>query len=72
MLGYFNEGPNLVTMAMNGWGTNEPAWWLNLQANPEARVHTVGGRHLARGRALQSRRAEGPTPATVDEAATVL
>ena len=51
MLGYFNEGPNLVTMAMNGWGIDEPAWWLNLQANPEAMVHAVGGRRLVRGRA---------------------
>ena len=51
MLGYFNEGPDLVTMAMNGWGTDEPAWWLNLQANPEAKVHTVDGRGLVRGRA---------------------
>lgn len=51
MLGYFDEGSNLVTMAMNGWGTDEPAWWLNLQANPEAMVHTIGGRRLVRGRA---------------------
>lgn len=51
MLGYFEDGPNLVTMAMNGWGEAEPAWWLNLQANPEARVHIVDGRRLVKGRA---------------------
>src|SRR5512141_1004595 len=34
--GYFEDGPDLVTMAMNGWGAAEPAWWLNLQAHPEA------------------------------------
>ena len=28
--GYFEDGRNLVTMAMNGWGAAEPAWWLNL------------------------------------------
>ncbi|TFD45683.1 nitroreductase family deazaflavin-dependent oxidoreductase [Cryobacterium frigoriphilum] len=38
ILGYFEDGPNLVTMAMNGWGEAEPAWWLNLQANPHAQV----------------------------------
>jgi F420H(2)-dependent quinone reductase len=34
ILGYFEDGPNLVTMAMNGWMEAEPAWWLNLQARP--------------------------------------
>ena len=23
---------------MNGWGAPEPAWWLNLQAQPQATV----------------------------------
>ena len=40
MLGYFEDGPNLVTMAMNGWGDAEPAWWLNLQAHPDATADT--------------------------------
>jgi hypothetical protein len=35
--------PNLVTMAMNGWGEGEPAWWLNLQTHPQARVHLSNG-----------------------------
>jgi len=30
-------------MAMNGWGEAEPAWWLNLQARPEAVVELAGG-----------------------------
>ena len=30
-------------MAMNGWGAAEPAWWLNLQANPQAVVELAGG-----------------------------
>jgi deazaflavin-dependent oxidoreductase (nitroreductase family) len=38
ILGYVEDGPNLVTMAMNGWGESEPAWWLNFQAHPEARL----------------------------------
>jgi deazaflavin-dependent oxidoreductase (nitroreductase family) len=38
ILGYFEDGPNLVTMAMNGWADPEPKWWLNLQAQPEATV----------------------------------
>ena len=35
--------PNLVTMAMNGWADPEPAWWLNLQAQPDATVDLPGG-----------------------------
>src|SRR5690348_8236760 len=38
ILGYYEDGTNLVTMAMNGWGAAEPAWWLNLQADPQALV----------------------------------
>src|ERR1035437_8538854 len=42
-LGYIEDGPNLVTMAMNDWGEAEPAWWLNLQAHPQARVQLTDG-----------------------------
>ena len=42
VLGYFEDGPNLVSMAMNGWGAAEPAWWLNLQADPRAVVELAG------------------------------
>lgn len=38
MLAYIEDGPNLVTMAMNGWGEGEPAWWRNLQSSPGAEV----------------------------------
>jgi F420H(2)-dependent quinone reductase len=51
ILGYFEDGPNLVSLAMNGWGEAEPAWWLNLQAHPDAAVDLVGGRRLVRGHA---------------------
>ena len=52
ILGFFEDGPNLVTMAMNGWGEPEPAWWLNLQANPDTMVELPdGGRRAVHGRA---------------------
>ena len=51
ILGYYEDGPNLVTLAMNGWAKEEPAWWLNLQAHPEATVDLVGERRAVRGRA---------------------
>jgi deazaflavin-dependent oxidoreductase (nitroreductase family) len=53
ILGYFDDGPNLVTMAMNGWADGEPLWWLNLQADPEVSVDLVGGRRRVRGRAAE-------------------
>lgn len=43
LVGYFEDGENFVTMAMNGWGAPEPAWWLNLQVRPEATVGTRDG-----------------------------
>jgi deazaflavin-dependent oxidoreductase (nitroreductase family) len=43
ILGYYEEGSNLVSMAMNGWGAAEPSWWLNLQADPHAVVELAGG-----------------------------
>ena len=50
ILGYFEDGSDLVTMAMNGWGEAEPAWWLNLQAHPDAMVDLVDGRRAVRAR----------------------
>jgi hypothetical protein len=43
IVGYYEDGPNLISMAMNGWGAAEPAWWLNLQAHPEAVVELARG-----------------------------
>jgi hypothetical protein len=40
-------------MAMNGWADGEPAWWLNLQAHPEASVDFPDGRRTVRGRAAE-------------------
>lgn len=51
ILGYFEDGSNLVAMAMNGWADPEPAWWLNLQANPDAIVDLPDGPRAVRGRA---------------------
>jgi deazaflavin-dependent oxidoreductase (nitroreductase family) len=54
ILGYFEDGPNLVTLAMNGWADPDPAWWLNLQSHPEAVVELRGGSPcMVRGRAAE-------------------
>jgi len=54
ILGYYEDGANLVSMAMNGWGAAEPAWWLNLQANPSATVQ-IGRLRIP----VRAREAEG-------------
>ncbi len=51
ILGYFEDGPDLVTMAMNGWADPEPAWWLNLQAHPDTIVDLPGGSRAVHARA---------------------
>jgi deazaflavin-dependent oxidoreductase (nitroreductase family) len=51
IIGYYEDGPNLVTLAMNGWGEKEPAWWLNLQAQPETTVDLPGETRPIRARA---------------------
>lgn len=55
LVGYFEDGDDYVTMAMNGWGAAEPAWWLNLQAHPDAVAQTRDG-----VRPVRARRAQGP------------
>ena len=51
IVAYFEDGPNIITMAMNGWGEAEPAWWLNLLDHPDAEIALNDGRTRAvRGR----------------------
>lgn len=42
---YLEDGENLVVVASNGGAPKHPAWWLNLEANPEAMVE-IGRRKL--------------------------
>lgn len=51
ILGFIEDGPNVVIPAMNGWADPEPAWWLNLQANPEATLEMPDGRRQVTARA---------------------
>jgi deazaflavin-dependent oxidoreductase (nitroreductase family) len=55
IIGYLEDGPNLVGLAMNGWEEGHPSWWLNLEAQPDAVVQLAGQRahpvraHMAAG-----------------------
>jgi F420H(2)-dependent quinone reductase len=42
IIGYVEEGDDLVALAMNGWDEGHPAWWLNLEAHPDAVVRLSG------------------------------
>jgi F420H(2)-dependent quinone reductase len=42
ILGYLEDGANLVLLAMNGWDEGHPLWWLNLEAQPDAVVRLAG------------------------------
>lgn len=53
ILGYYEDGPALVTLAMNGWGEGDPAWWLNLLAHPDAGVDLKDGTRFVRARAAE-------------------
>jgi deazaflavin-dependent oxidoreductase (nitroreductase family) len=58
ILGYIEDGQNLVTVAMNGWAEPEPAWWLNLQAQPDATIELADGTRRVRGRAAEGEEEE--------------
>ena len=38
IIGYVEDGANLIALAMNGWDEGDPSWCLNLEANPDAVV----------------------------------
>jgi F420H(2)-dependent quinone reductase len=51
ILSYIVDGPNVVTVAMNGWADPEPAWWLNLQARPQTVIDLADGPRKVTARA---------------------
>ncbi|MCC6339847.1 MAG: nitroreductase family deazaflavin-dependent oxidoreductase [Acidimicrobiia bacterium] len=55
IIGYIEDGANLVALAMNGWDEGHPAWWLNLEARPDAVVRQA---HQP-SRPVRARRAVG-------------
>ena len=38
IIGYIEDGSDLVALAMNGWDEGLPDWWRNLEAHPDAVV----------------------------------
>ncbi|MCU0310921.1 MAG: nitroreductase family deazaflavin-dependent oxidoreductase [Acidimicrobiales bacterium] len=42
ILGYLEDDSVPVVLAMNGWDEGQPAWWLNLEAHPDAVIRLKG------------------------------
>jgi F420H(2)-dependent quinone reductase len=55
IIGYLEDGPNLIAIAMNGWDEGHPLWWRNLEAHPDAVVR-LNDEHP---RTVRACRAEG-------------
>jgi deazaflavin-dependent oxidoreductase (nitroreductase family) len=55
IVGYLEDGPNLIVMAMKGWDEGHPAWWRNLEAHPDCVVRLAG----ADARPMRARAAVG-------------
>lgn len=55
IVGYLRDGDDLIVLAMNGWDEGDPAWWRNLEANPDAVVQLPH----ERPRRMRARRAVG-------------
>ena len=55
---YYEDGEWLVVMPSNAGTDATPAWWLNLQANPEAEVQLGNERRRVRARRATPEEAE--------------
>ena len=55
IVGYIEDGSTPVVLAMNGWDEGRPAWWLNLEAHPDAVIRLKGEPE----RPARARRADG-------------
>jgi deazaflavin-dependent oxidoreductase (nitroreductase family) len=55
---YVEDGDRLVVMPSNAGSDAPPAWWLNLQANPEAEVQIAKERRRVRARRATDEEAE--------------
>ena len=43
---YFRDGENLFIVAFYGGSTEQPSWYVNLKANPQAEIQ-INARHVA-------------------------
>jgi F420H(2)-dependent quinone reductase len=66
-LGYLRDGNGFAVVASNSGLDRPPAWWLNLQVNPEAEVNAAGERVRVRGRDATPEEREQLWPRFLDQ-----
>jgi deazaflavin-dependent oxidoreductase (nitroreductase family) len=66
-LGYLREGKDFAVVASNSGLDRPPAWWMNLQANPEAEIDAAGERVRVRAREATPEEQERLWPRFVDQ-----
>jgi deazaflavin-dependent oxidoreductase (nitroreductase family) len=49
-VGYLEDGDNVVVVASNAGLDRPPAWWLNLEQDPDAEIDLQGERRAVRAR----------------------
>jgi deazaflavin-dependent oxidoreductase (nitroreductase family) len=47
---YLDDGPDVIVVASNAGADWEPAWWVNLRAQPYAEIEMAGKRRPVRAR----------------------
>jgi deazaflavin-dependent oxidoreductase (nitroreductase family) len=63
---YVRDGESLVIVASKGGSSSDPAWWLNLQANPDAEVQVGAERWSVRAREASAEERERLWPKVVE------
>ena len=66
-MGYLWDGDNVVVVASNAGLDRPPAWWLNLQENPDAEIDFEGQRRRVRGRPATELERERLWPRVLDQ-----
>jgi deazaflavin-dependent oxidoreductase (nitroreductase family) len=56
IVAYLEDGPNVTSLAMNGWDEGHPAWWLILETHPDALIRLPH----QKARPVRARLATGP------------
>src|SRR3712207_3619194 len=66
VVGYVRDGDSYVVCASNAGNSRTPAWWLNLEANPEAEIDAEGSHVPVRARRAEPDEAQRLWPRLIE------